>query len=359
MTTVLNVLDFGQFQDLAQPFNKALSAASKISNKNHSVEIFIPTGEYELSTLSIENINNLVIHFGPNCNIRALDKGKWNWNGQIFSGWLNVVNCNQIEIWGEDRSSIDGAGSTWWPKSSSKEKQCKIRPTMIIINQCTQLTFRNLSISNSPYYHLRVIDSNHLKFLNLNINSPSTSPNTDGINIYGGSTDVEIAHCMVHNGDDAFAVNAFKKPCSQISIHDCVLSAGHGASIGSAINNQIENISFENLQISNTRWGLRIKSIGGKVGKVNQVTFSNIQLNNITENPILLTTYYKKDNPNPSTIFTNITYSNISSSKSGLDAGFRVVKPVIQVPSPIVLNNVVLNNVSKKVTDNNVPLTWN
>lgn len=44
-------------------------------------------------------------------------------------------------------------------------------------------------------------------------------------------------------------------------------------------------------------------------------------------------------------------------SKSGLDAGFRVVKPDIQPPSLIILNNVVLNNVLKKVKNNNVPLT--
>jgi len=68
-------------------------------------------------------------------------------------------------------------------------------------------------------------------------------------------------------------------------------SGGHGLSIGSVggrSENTVQNIVFKDSQVINSAYGVRVKTNVGTTGLVNNVTYSNIVLKDITKYGIIL-----------------------------------------------------------------------
>lgn len=54
---------------------------------------------------------------------------------------------------------------------------------VLFIHACNGLNVRNLKITDSPQIHIYVMQCNGATFTHVSINSPATSPNTDGFGI--------------------------------------------------------------------------------------------------------------------------------------------------------------------------------
>jgi polygalacturonase len=74
-------------------------------------------------------------------------------------------------------------------------------------------------------------------------------------------TNVTIAHCYIHAGDDNVAISSRPgAPATHISILDDHFYTGHGMSIGSATGGGVSHVLVSNLSIDGAANGIRIKS---------------------------------------------------------------------------------------------------
>lgn len=333
-----NITDYGAVGD-GKTDNTAVfnSVIQKISQTANPV-LVIPAGNFLIKTILFQDLKNFTLQFKKKSVLIApSNPADWNWSGSNKLGLLVFLNCVNLNING--KGLINGQGSLWWKTPDAD------RPQLIVINKCNTVTFSGVSLVDSPFYNIRIFDSLNLIFHDFSITA--TGPNTDGINIEQGVDNLEAYNLTIANGDDAFAVNSFQTPSSNISFHDSIINSGHGVSIGSGIYQAISKVKFDNLKINNADYGLRIKCKNPSKNNnstLTDVTYSNITMTNISQNPILIKSNYHNDEMNKVITFNNITYSNIKSNNSGYGASFIFYKKS-SIPSPIVISNVFLENI--------------
>ena len=147
------------------------------------------------------------------------------------------------------------------------------------------LTIDGMRLQNPPNHFIEVSDCIGVRVRNLHSEAPNNSPNTDGINFYGGS-DQLFEDSVVHNGDDCVSVVPTGDPASvlcvtqperchggSVIIRNISCLGGHGVSIGSVRHGTISNTTFENITLTKgptqalySSGGCRIKSYPNGTG---------------------------------------------------------------------------------------------
>jgi polygalacturonase len=197
--------------------------------------------------------------------------------------------------------SIDGRGGaamlgtkvTWWQlaqRAKLLDRYQKV-PGLIELSQVHDFTLYRITLWDSPAHHVVVHDSNGFTAWGVKVMTPATARNTDGINPVS-STNVTIAHCYIHAGDDNVAISSRPgAPASHISILDNHFYTGHGMSIGSNTGGGVSHVLVRNLSIDGAQNGIRIKSDPSRGGLVQAIKYENVCIRGVT-NPIVLTPHY-------------------------------------------------------------------
>lgn len=195
---------------------------------------------------------------------------------------------------------IDGNGSVWWDEAEQARRKKSgytlPRPNLIAIEHSTHLVFENITIQNSPKFHLVPTDCTGVVISNVTILAPEHAANTDAIDP-SACQDVLITHCLIDVGDDNVAIKGGKKiagrdfSCEDIIVSDCTFRHGHGMSIGSETDAGVRNVTVKNCTFENTENGIRIKSQIGKGGLVENITYTDLTMTNV-DPAITFTSYY-------------------------------------------------------------------
>ena len=197
---------------------------------------------------------------------------------------------------------IDGGGSVWWGEAE-KARQIKSgytlpRPNLIVIEQSKNLRFENITLQNSPKFHLVPSDCEDVIISNVTILAPERAANTDAIDPSGRR--MLITKCRIDVGDDNVAIKAGKKVAGQdfqsedITVTDCTFLHGHGMSFGSETSGGVRNITVKNCTFENTENGLRIKSDARRGGLVENISYSDITMSNVVP-AITFTCFYQNN----------------------------------------------------------------
>lgn len=241
--------------------------------------------------------------------------------GKRGPGCRPLISGNNISDSGiMGKGSIDGHGGaiilgehvTWWQlahEAKVLDKYQKV-PGLVALNRVKNFTMYEITLRNSPAYHVHVGHSDGFTAWGVKIMTPATARNTDGIDP-GSSTNVTIAHCYIHAGDDDVAVGSGGGiPASHISIIDDHFYTGHGMSIGSGTSGGVNHMLVKNLTIDGAQNGIRIKSDPSRGGFVHDITYENICIRNVT-NPIVLTPHYTNFTGDHIPEYSDITLRNI------------------------------------------------
>ncbi len=235
--------------------------------------------------------------------------------------------------------SIDGRGGakllgqdvTWWDlahqaKISDKEQSV---PMMIVMRHADGFTMYNITLRNSPNFHVAVNETDGFTAWGVKIMTPKTARNTDGIDP-GSSRNVTIAYCSIHTGDDDVAVKTGKtEPSSNISILHNHFYTGHGMSIGSGTSGGVDHMLVDDLTIDGADNGIRIKSDRSRGGLVHDLFYRDVCIRN-TKNPLVFTPLYTTFSGNLLPIYRDITLENVhvltagSFTFLGLDAQHKL-----------------------------------
>ncbi|GMI93877.1 hypothetical protein like AT3G15720 [Hibiscus trionum] len=293
-SNLFNVLSYGASgdgtTDDSSAFMKAWSDTCKATSnptlvipqgKQFLVHPMIFTGPCKSTTIQVQLSGTILAPDGPG-----------QWKATDLSTWLAFQGVDGLRVNG--KGSMDGRGKGWWDKSCKYHpgQGCvTLAPTTLKFQKCNDIKMRDISFHNSPQTHVLLLGCQNVDFGFLNIQSPGTSPNTDGIHLQFASN-VSIHDSQIGDGDDCISIG---DKTFNINITDIDCGPGHGISIGSlgsgGMPAQVENINVMRVNFRGTTNGARIKTWQTGQGIVQGVTFSNLNFTAV-ENPIIIDQYY-------------------------------------------------------------------
>jgi polygalacturonase len=196
--------------------------------------------------------------------------------------------------------TIDGSGRIWWEwseraaRDAARTQPGRIvyrRPHLIVINGCERLRVADVTLANSPMFHLVPKNVTDLTIERVKVRAPSNAPNTDAIDP-GPGTDFWIHDCDLDTGDDDIVI---KQGGANILIENNTIRHGHGISIGSETTLGVHDMLVRHCTFDGTDNGLRIKSMRGAGGLVENIRYTDIQMKNV-QNAIVLQLDYRDNN---------------------------------------------------------------
>ena len=252
------------------------------------------TARYPLIPGEITDINTgESVHFGT-------------WEGNavpMHQSLLFAEYAEDIRIVG--RGTVDGnaQNSEWWV--NVKEQKVP-RPRLLFFNRCRDITVHGITAQNAASWQLHPYFSEKLDFLDLAVNAPKDSPNTDALDPEACDI-VNIIGCRFSVGDDCIAIKSgkieigrkFKRPASRHTIRNCIMQFGHGAiTLGSEMAGGVKDLTVERCVFFRTDRGIRIKTRRGR-GKdaiIDGVVFENVKMDGVLT-PIVMNMWYNCCDP--------------------------------------------------------------
>lgn len=181
------------------------------------------------------------------------------------------------------------------------------RPWMIEFYNASQVTVRGITATNCSMWCLGLRYTNGAQVSNYVVRNPSTSPNTDGIDL-AGSQNVTLANLDIATGDDNVAIksglpgvpdgayyaapyNLPRVPTSNVVVANSRFGTGHGLSVGSETVNGVNTIRVNNVLFAGTDNGFRIKTGRDRGNQIYGMTISNLTMVDVPT-PLSLSEYY-------------------------------------------------------------------
>jgi polygalacturonase len=268
-----------------------------------------------------------------------------------FVSQVYAYQCENISIRG--RGHFEGQGKKWWdfmrsvgPKQQAESKWQEIfkkeneallaknvyiraknnflRPPMVTTYECKNVLIEGVSFSNPPFWTIMPAFTDNITITGITIENPGGSPNTDGIDP-SSCRNVHISNCHISVGDDCIVIKSGRdedgreaaRPTENITITNCTMLDGHGGVvIGSEMSGNVKRVTITNCVFEGTDRGIRIKTMRGRGGVVEDIRVSNIIMNNMVNEGVLITLRYQRTEPGPLSERTpavnNVQISNIN-----------------------------------------------
>ena len=300
--------------------------------------LIVSEGVWRTGPLTMQCKNNITLRLEKGARIIFSDDdaryepvfSRWEGiNCHCLQSCLAIVRSSHIRITGE--GILDGQGAKWWEASASKKHLQKgpvtpqekrlallnpgyesqsgggggrlsqyLRPPLLQIRHCDHVSVEGITLTNSPFWTLHPLYSTDLLFKDLQILNPKDAPNTDGLDV-DSCKNVHITGCLIDVGDDGIALKSGSGedgvktdiPTNDVRIDHCTVRNAHGgAVIGSETAGGIFDISVSDCLFDGTDRGIRVKTRRGRGGKISNLVFSDIRMqDNLC--PLTVNMYYR------------------------------------------------------------------
>jgi polygalacturonase len=187
-----------------------------------------------------------------------------------------------------------------WPDDRRMLEAGFLRPPLIQVRDCRNLSISDLTIKNPPFWTINPVRCDGVAVRGVTIDNPDDSPNTDGIDL-DSCRNVHISDCHINAGDDCIAIKSGRdrqgrrigRATENVTITNCTMLHGHaGVAIGSEMSGSVRRVAVSNCVFQGTDRGIRIKSTRGRGGVVEDVRVSNIVMSDIKNEAITLNMFY-------------------------------------------------------------------
>jgi polygalacturonase len=358
-TTVFNITSFGATDTSANNATDIQAAITAAKNNKVVVGgttfsggiVEIPAAAQDWISGPIALASNVDLQIDTGATLQAITMASYPGVGgaSITPFITSAGSTSNLEITGG--GTIDGNGAAWWTAFNANKNI--ERPYLIKISSSSTFLIQGVTLQNSPMFDLAFGAANNVTVNGITISNPSTAPNTDGIDPAGSHYLIE--NCNISTGDDDIAVKPQDVFCSDITVINCTIGAGHGISVGGETNDGLNGMTVTDVTFTNTTDGLRLKAGRGTGGLVENVTYSNIVMNGVPT-PIYITSYYVGGSDtqptNPATdpgqtltsttpVWENITFTNVTSTDNSTSAVDGILYGVPESP----ISNVVFDDV--------------
>jgi polygalacturonase len=244
-----------------------------------------------------------------------------NWVYRPNEALISANGATDVAILGD--GTIDGAadtpdpndgGRTWHDVSTQDSIRTlkSLRPWLLEFYLCDQVTVSGVTLQNYPYWAQAFRFSSNITETGVTIRG--WGRNSDGLDLVG-VTNATITDLDIRDSDDFIAVKSGlairttdydyelqkdipQRTTSNVHISNITARDGQGISIGSEAINGVHDVTIENVDITNSRGGFRIKT-----GRDRGSEIYNIRVNNFVMHggnwPIIVDSYYSTIGSDP------------------------------------------------------------
>lgn len=318
----VNVRDFGAKGDGVTDDTTACQSAINCLPKDG--RLYFPKGTYLVAPLCLKSHMTLELEEGatilgsPNKSDYPVIPGKLadmqtgkevhfgTWEGlavEMHQALIFAEYAEDISIVGQGTINGNGEAGGWWIDVMNYPIG---RPRLLFFNRCDGVHVHGILAKDSASWQIHPYFSKNVDLLDLDIQAPKDSPNTDAIDPEACDV-VNILGCRFSVGDDCIAIKSgkidlgrtFKQPANRHTITNCLMEFGHGAvTLGSEMAGGVTNLTVNRCVFRKTERGLRIKTRRGR-GKdaiIDGVLFENIEMEGVIT-PIVINMWYNCCDP--------------------------------------------------------------
>ncbi len=311
---MFNLADFGAVGDgktlNTAAFTKAIAAVEDAGGGR----LVVPKGVYRTAPFAL--CSKLDLHLDAGAVIKAPETfeelglahpSKFKTQAEVDAEYrvpkplISGRSLHDVAITGP--GTIDGSGRHWWEWSEAaarhlaKKEPGRVsyrRPHMVVIDGCDRLLVADVTLTNSPMFHLVPRRIHDLTIERVKVHTPHDAPNTDAIDP-GPGTNFWIHDCDLDTGDDDIVI---KNGGTNILIENNTIKHGHGISIGSETASGVRNMLVRDCTMTGTDNGVRIKSMRGAGGLVENVRYTRIAMKNVGNAIVIQLNYTDANRPN-------------------------------------------------------------
>ncbi|KAF7278483.1 hypothetical protein GWI33_008385 [Rhynchophorus ferrugineus] len=248
--------------------------------------------------------------------------GRINFAYHEWNGPLVEVSGSKVTFNGAG-GYFDGEGANYWEGHGDTGKT---KPKLLRIKTKSGSNFNDVNIINCPRQCVSINSASDTTLTGWNIDvsaAGSLGSNTDGFDI-SSSHGITIRNAVVKNQDDCVAINQG----SNFLFEGLYCSGGHGLSLSvgqSSENgnpNTVQNVTFSDCTVENSRNGIHVKTHkDAGTGSISDVTYKNIKLSGITNYGINVQENYANGGDSGDPVgnipITNLNLQSVTGSMSG------------------------------------------
>lgn len=274
-----NILDFGALGDGIRLNTAAIQKTIDACAEAGGGTVYFPPGRFLSGTIYLKNNVTLFLDAGA-VLLGSKDLGDYPVTIQKFRSYTDnytdksLIYAEQVQnIALIGRGVIDGQGAAF-------SGPYKVRPYMLRIIECKNVTVRDVTIMDSPMWVQHYLACENVNIDGITIHS-LVNKNNDGIDI-DCCQKVRISNCEINSGDDAIVLKSTADMlCRDVVVTNCVLRSWCNAlKMGTESNGGFQNISISNCAIYNTRLsGIALETVDG--GTSERLNISNITMENV------------------------------------------------------------------------------
>ena len=283
---VYDIRDFGAKGDGQTLDTAALQAAIDACTADQGGTVLVPAGTFVIGTTELKR--NVTLHICAGGKLLGVADGKQyhaadkiplegdSTLGDGNVGLLFAVEADNVTV--EGPGMIDGQGSQFRAPKKGMLSPAGIsgshRPYHLLFYRCKNLRVRDIFLKDCAFHSVRIIQSSFVYLDGIHIKGRVIS-NNDGFHFIS-SEYVHMSNCDVQSQDDACALFG---SCKFVTITNCSFSTRWSVfRFGGGV---AENIVVSNC-ILNEVWGCPIKMRCGPGSRFENISFSDIVMNNVT-----------------------------------------------------------------------------
>jgi polygalacturonase len=359
---VLDVRDYGAVDDGSTLNTQAFRQAVEACHIMGGGVVWVPAGIWLTGP----------IHLRSNVNLRPEKDALVRFSAQpadylpvVFTRWEGVEcfnyspfiyahDCENIAVTGE--GAFDGQGEAWWHWKKLQQAAAKtlydaefdgipvekriygteeaaLRPQFLQAISCRNVLIEGVTFRNGPMWTLHPVYCQDVLVRNVTVDT--RGPNNDGLNP-DSCLNVVVEDCSFSTGDDCIAINSgmnedgwrVARPCENIVVRNCHMSEGHGAvAIGSGMSGGVRNVHVSDCRFTGGDQGIRLKSMRGRGGFVENVYFENIYMADLRREAIVLNMFYGSSTAasrsDAAPVFRNIYIRDVTCESAGVAVAIR------------------------------------
>lgn len=350
---VCNIKDFGAIADEKTLNTKAFeNAISECANAGGG-RVIVPGGNWLTGAIHLKS--NIDLHLEENAVI-LFSKNPEDYLPVVFtrfegielmnySPFIYANDCENISISG--KGALDGQGEIWleWKAIQKGDAQRlyamanqgvpveerifakkgdALRPSFVEFVNCKNIRLLDFTLKNSPMWSIHPLYSENVFIRGIKI--ITTGHNTDGI-VIDSSKYVLVENADLETGDDSISIKSgvdkdgwrVNRPSENIVIKNSIMKKGHSSiTVGSEMSGGVRNVYIQNCSFEGAGQGVRVKSMLGRGGFVENIWARNIQMTDIENAALQFDAAYDSSTNLPATIalpkIKNIFIDNISAT---------------------------------------------
>jgi hypothetical protein len=349
---VFDIREFGAVADGKNKATQAFRAAIVTASAAGGGTVLVPPGTWLTGPIHLASNINLHVSEGATLLFSQdfddyLPPVLTRWEGQELYGYSPLIyarDCQNVAITGAGK--LDGQGAAWWPWKKTQHasavklyelvttgvpteqrvlaEEGGLRPSFIQTIGCKNVLIEGVTLTDGPFWTIHPVYSENVIVRRVRVQT--SGPNNDGCDP-DSSRNVLIEDSFFSTGDDCVVIKSglnedgwrVGRPSENIVVRRLRGEAGHGGVvIGSEMSGSVRNVWVTDSELVGTDRGLRIKSMRGRGGTIENVFYEDVRHHDIRLAVVELTTFYATSTLAPKTaiapLIRNIHVKNVSAS---------------------------------------------